>query len=125
MILCDGVHLALQSTSYFYAKGVSMLKYRRAYQIGQDRRPATRREVSLKAQFQCHGSFEWVSCTVTNISPFGAEITLTEPMIVSRSVRLQILDDLFDVNAEVRHQHGRVFGIEFTSALLEALARYT
>ena len=102
-----------------------MLKYRRAYQIGQDRRPASRRKVSLVGQFQCQGSCEWRLCEVINISPFGAEIRMNEPMIVSRSLRLQIVDDLFDVNADVRHQDGRTIGIEFTSARMEALARYS
>ena len=102
-----------------------MLNHRRAYQIGQDRRPAMRREVSLVAQFQCQGSCEWVSCEVINISPFGAEIRLKDTMIVSRSIRLQIIQDLFDVSADVRHQNGRTVGIEFTSARMEALAKYS
>ena len=102
-----------------------MLKHRRAYQIGQDRRPAARREVHLVGQFQCQGTCDWVSCDVINISPFGAEIRLKASMIVSRSIRLQIMEDLFDVSADVRHQNGRTVGIEFTSSRMEALARYS
>ncbi|MEM7747369.1 MAG: PilZ domain-containing protein [Pseudomonadota bacterium] len=102
-----------------------MLKYRRAYQIGRDRRPTTRRKVCLTAKFQCRGSFEWIDCEVVNISPFGAELRVKEPMIVSRAVRLQILGDLFDATGDVRHQNGHTFGIEFTSSRLEAMARYS
>ena len=93
--------------------------------LRQERRSAPRRAIDLAAQFQCRGSTDWTQCRVTNISAMGANLELSFPMIATREIRLQIMQDLFEATGEVRHQDGRNVGIEFTSSRMEALARYS
>lgn len=102
-----------------------MLVQQASRQPYAEQRRAMRRETQLPAKFQCQGTFGWIDCEVTNISPIGALLKLPHEMIVGRHMRVQIPGDAFEATAEVRHQDGRVVGIAFTSSRLEAMRLYS
>jgi hypothetical protein len=54
----------------------------------------------------------------------GAGLALTYEAFVPLQFRLQIPDDLFEADCQLRHRHGTSVGIEFISRRAEALARY-
>lgn len=83
------------------------------------------REARLAARFRSNCTAEWSDCIVVNISPTGALLKLSYPVIALREITIVIPDDLFQATAVVRHQDGRTIGVEFTSSRREALAKYS
>ena len=88
-----------------------------------DRRLSQRREVELKGRLRLKGGL-YLACTVRNISAMGAGLELDCEAFVPLQFRLQIPDDLFEADCHLKHRHGTLVGVEFTSARAEALARY-
>ena len=91
--------------------------------INTDRRFGPRREVTLAAHIKLIGKPR-IPCTVRNISPSGALIEFATDIELPATFRLDIDQDLFEVNCELRHGEGRRFGVEFTSNRQGALANY-
>ena len=87
-------------------------------------RHSTRRS-GQSAKIQCLGSYGWTDCAVANISPMGALLEVTSEVDVTRNLRVQIPQDLFEATAEVRHQNGRYICIAFTSSRPQAVRRYS
>ena len=90
-----------------------------------DRREVARQCTKLAAKFQCLGSYGWTDCEVANISPLGALLHLSSDIDVSRNIRLQIPNDLFEATAELRHQDGCMICVAFTSSRPQAIRRYS
>lgn len=65
-----------------------------------------------------------LACVVRDISPMGAGIELAYDAFVPLQFRLQIPDDLFEVECRLRRRNGQFIGVEFLSARAEAMARY-
>lgn len=89
----------------------------------QDRRVTRRLDVDLAGLVRV-ASLPWVECRVRNISPMGAMIEFASPTILPRHFRLQIPNDLFEAECELRHQSGEVAGVLFVTNRAGALARY-
>lgn len=83
------------------------------------------RRAGQAAKIQCLGSYGWTDCAVANISPMGALLEVTPEIDVTRNLRVQIPNDLFEATAEVRHQNGRYVCIAFTSSRPQAIRRYS
>lgn len=92
--------------------------------LPEEKRSAFRRKVNLAASI-CIGGSGRLACRVVDISPMGAGIELLSPGILPATFRLVIPIDLFSVDCELRHQNGRIVGVEFTSHRPEAMARYS
>lgn len=88
-----------------------------------DRRGMARRWVEIAARIRLPSGV-FLPCTVRNISGMGAGLALTYEAFVPLQFRLQIPDDLFEADCQLRHRHGTSVGIEFISRRAEALARY-
>ena len=89
-----------------------------------DRRHNRRREVRLGAHAKVLGRAR-IPCVVRNISSTGALIEFETAIALPQAFRLDIDADLFEAHCEVCHQHGRMFGVQFTSNLQMALAKYS
>ena len=94
-----------------------------ALKTNNDRRTSARAEASLKAHIKVLGQSR-KACQVRNISSTGALIEFDAVIALPLVFRLDIDDDLFEAHCEVRHQDGRRFGVQFTSNLQGALAKY-
>ena len=88
-----------------------------------ERRATVRREVDLPARINVAPQ-PWITCRVRNISQFGAMVELERPAVLPSRFRLQIPQDLFEVECELRHQSGTVAGMLFISNRGGAVARY-
>ena len=88
-----------------------------------DRRISARAEACVKAHIKVLGHPR-KPCLVRNISSTGALIEFDAVIALPLAFRLDIDNDLFEAHCEVRHQSGRRFGIQFTSNLQGALAKY-
>lgn len=88
-----------------------------------DRRFSNRRAVALAGHVKFAGRPR-IPCRVRNISPSGALIEFAADMELPQRFRLDIDDDLFEVDCELRHGDGRRFGVEFTSNRQGAVALY-
>lgn len=88
-----------------------------------DRRQSQRRLVSLAARIRLAQNV-YLPCTVRDISPMGAGLALDYDAFVPIQFKLQIPEDLFEVECALRHRHGDIIGVEFLSARAEAMARY-
>ena len=82
-----------------------------------------RREVLLAAHVKVPGR-ERIPCVVRNISSTGALIEFDTAIALPQAFRLDIDADLFEAHCEVGQQRGRLFGVQFTSNLWAALAKY-
>ncbi len=90
----------------------------------QDRRRAVRRTVNLAGRL-CFSDGIYLPCTVRDISPMGARLELACETILPLRFSLQIPDDLFQVDCELKYRNGRCVGVEFLSSRAEAMARYS
>jgi hypothetical protein len=88
-----------------------------------DRRRAPRRIVALAGRLRFQDGI-YLPCTVRDISPMGAKLELSCETILPMRFRLQIPDDLFEADCELKYRNGRCVGVEFQSARAEAMARY-
>lgn len=64
-------------------------------------------------------------CRVTTISPMGAQLEFGPGIELPLAFRLTIPDEMFAADCELRQQSGCAAGVLFTSARLEALARFS
>ncbi len=64
-------------------------------------------------------------CRVTTISPMGAQLEFGRGIELPLAFRLTIPDEMFAADCELRQQSGCAAGVLFTSARLEALARFS
>ena len=88
-----------------------------------DRRQSQRTDVRISAHVKVLGRAR-IPCIVRNISSTGALVEFYAAIALPQSFRLDIDDDLFEAHCDVRHQHGRLYGVQFTSNLQGALAKY-
>lgn len=89
-----------------------------------DRRQTPRHDIRLSAHVKVLGRAR-IPCIVRNISSTGARIEFYAAIALPQSFRLDIDDDLFEAHCDVRHQNGRIYGVQFTSNLQLALAKYS
>ena len=94
-----------------------------ALRLSTDCRTMPRREIYRNAHVKVLGAAR-KPCVVRNISPTGALIEFDCVIALPTAFRLDIDDDLFEALCEIRHQSGRRFGVQFTSNLQGALAKY-
>ena len=89
-----------------------------------DRRRSGRRHCDLAARIRVPG-FPMIMCRVLDISPMGAMFELETLAIMPATFTLQIPNDLFSVECDLRHQNGQRCGVLFTSNRQEAMSRYS
>ncbi|MEQ1612773.1 MAG: hypothetical protein ABL904_08465 [Hyphomicrobiaceae bacterium] len=88
-----------------------------------DRRMVLRREVRLTGRIKIADQ-PWLACTIRNISPMGALLEFTMPVVLPRHFRLQIPIDLFEVECDLRHYDATNAGVLFTNNRGGAMAHY-
>lgn len=89
----------------------------------REHRSATRHLCRKPALIKIEGG-PTIACTVLDLSAGGAGIGFHEPVILPRQFRLQIAEDLFEAECELRHQNGERAGVMFVSHLAEAFSRF-
>ena len=88
-----------------------------------NRRQFSRQPVQKRGLIRL-GALPAVACVVEDISAGGARIRIEAGQPVAQAFKLQIPNDLFEAECEVRYQSGPVVGVMFTSNRMEALAHY-
>ena len=93
-------------------------------QRSANRRQFARRPVQKRGLIRL-GTLPAVSCLVVDVSPGGAKLKIEPAHLVPQVFKLQIPDDLFEAECEVRYEAESIVGVMFISNRMEALAHYS
>ena len=94
-----------------------------ARSVMSDQRSSHRHLVRLKAHVKFLGRAR-VACEIHNISSTGALLVFPAAVTLPSTFRLDVDEDLFEAQCEVRHHSGCKYGVRFTTNIQGAMARY-